>query len=339
MINNGPRVWGAWGPPTFLLLSFAAGCDSGSSAPVAGYQGVVEFEERRLGFAVSGRVLEVHVDEGQHVNEGALLAVMDDSVERAQTPVRLEEMQAAEQRAKLVAASSRPEEIRALQARIRAAQALEKQLAHNLAREEELVRGGATPVSVVQDLQRELERATAQRNELEQNLSLLRRGARPEERAAAQAQANASAAQLAALEKRLDQYQLHALQPGEVLRVFVERGEVVGAAVPVLSLADTSRPYADIFVPQAEITRLQVGQLVHVRVDGLNSALNGHIAHLSQQTEFTPRYLFSENERPNLVVRVRVQIEDEQRQLRAGIPAFVTPTLTSDGTRSAQLSR
>ena len=31
---------------------------------------------------------------------------------------------------------------------------------------------------------------------------------------------------------------------------------------------------------------------------------------LGRQTEFTPRYLFSERERPNLVVRVRVRIDD-----------------------------
>jgi hypothetical protein len=34
--------------------------------------------------------------------------------------------------------------------------------------------------------------------------------------------------------------------------------------------------------------------------------------------------LFSERERPNLVVRVRVRIEDPKRLLHAGVPVFVT---------------
>jgi hypothetical protein len=42
------------------------------------------------------------------------------------------------------------------------------------------------------------------------------------------------------------------------------------------------------------------------------------------RTEFTPRYLFSEGERENLVLRVRVRIEDPKRELHGGVPAFVT---------------
>jgi hypothetical protein len=38
--------------------------------------------------------------------------------------------------------------------------------------------------------------------------------------------------------------------------------------------------------------------------------------------EFTPRYLFSEKERPNLVVRVRIALEDPAEKLHAGVPAF-----------------
>src|SRR5690606_26994780 len=103
---------------------------------------------------------------------------------------------------------------------------------------------GATPLSLAEDLQTQLERATAQRQELEQNLSLLRSGARPEEVAQAQAQAKASAAQLSALEERLEHYRLRALVSGRVLEVYAELGEVVGAAVPVVAVANTEHPYA-----------------------------------------------------------------------------------------------
>ena len=42
------------------------------------------------------------------------------------------------------------------------------------------------------------------------------------------------------------------------------------------------------------------------------------IEHVFPNTEFTPRFLFSESERPNLVVRVRVRIDDPRRELHAG---------------------
>jgi hypothetical protein len=43
---------------------------------------------------------------------------------------------------------------------------------------------------------------------------------------------------------------------------------------------------------------------------------------VSPDTEFTPKFLFSDRERPHLVVRVRVRVEDPQRRLHSGVPAF-----------------
>ena len=51
--------------------------------------------------------------------------------------------------------------------------------------------------------------------------------------------------------------------------------------------------------------------------------VSGEIEYISPKTEFTPRFLFSDRERPNLVIRVRVRIKDPERALHAGVPAFV----------------
>jgi HlyD family secretion protein len=108
-----------------------------------------------------------------------------------------------------------------------------------------------------------------------------------------------------------------------LLEVDVEQGEVVAAAAPVVTLADPQRPYVDVFVPQAEIARVFVGEGATVKIDALSQALSGKVEHIARRTEFTPRYLFSETERATLVVRVRIRIADPKEQLRAGVPAFV----------------
>jgi HlyD family secretion protein len=108
-----------------------------------------------------------------------------------------------------------------------------------------------------------------------------------------------------------------------VLDVNFEQGEVVGAASPVVTIADTHHPYVDVFVPQAEIASVSVKQGARIKVDSLPSELSGVVEHISRRTEFTPRYLFSERERATLVVRVRVRVDDPREQLRAGVPAFV----------------
>ena len=60
-----------------------------------------------------------------------------------------------------------------------------------------------------------------------------------------------------------------------------------------------------------------------VRVDSVAESFAGRVEHISPTTEFSPRYIFSERERPSLVVRVRVRIDDPKHQLHRGVPAFV----------------
>jgi HlyD family secretion protein len=79
----------------------------------------------------------------------------------------------------------------------------------------------------------------------------------------------------------------------------------------------------EVFVPEPRIADVQLGAAASVRIDGLASALQGAVEHIARYTEFTPRYLFSERERPNLVVRVRVRVSDPEQRLRAGVPARV----------------
>ena len=57
-----------------------------------------------------------------------------------------------------------------------------------------------------------------------------------------------------------------------------------------------------------------------------DASVRSTVERIGYKTEFTPRYLFSEKERSNLVVRVRVRVSDPGHLLRAGVPAFVTPS-------------
>ena len=93
---------------------------------------------------------------------------------------------------------------------------------------------------------------------------------------------------------------------------------------PVVTIADTRRPYAEVFVPEGELARVQLGASAEVGADGLDRTVPGQVEHIGRQAEFTPRYLFRERERPNLVFRVRVRIDDGGQKLHAGLPAFVT---------------
>lgn len=306
----------------------ASGCRSAQGAEEpdgrSSLQGVVELEETPLGFELGGRLTQLLVKEGDVVEVGSVLARIDDGLERSSRDAQAGQVEVAKQQAGAVRAGARGEELRSLQARVDAAKATEDLLVKQAGRERTLVEKGAVAAASLDDVEAQLARASAERDSLEHNLKLLRQGARREDVSVAEARAQAASAALEVNDARLVRHELRAPIRGTVLDVNYEPGEVVGAAAPVFTLADTHRPYIDVFVPQAGISAVSVGQAARVRVDALSAELGGKVEHIARRTEFTPRYLFSEKERSTLVVRVRVRVDDPKEQLRAGVPAFVS---------------
>jgi HlyD family secretion protein len=305
-----------------MLLAVA--CQRAAPVPKpTAFQGVVELEETTLSFELGGRLKELPVNEGDMVEAGAVLARIDSSLEQSLRNANASQVQVAKQQVSAVKAGARSEQVRSLTARLSAAQASEDLLVKQAARERQLLAAGAVAAASADDVEARLARASAERQALEHELKLLKQGARVEDVAVADARAQAAVIALEQNDERLQRHELRAPMHAVVLDVHRELGEVVGAGAPVVTLADTQKPYVDVLVPQARISAVSLGQGARVKVDALASELPGRVEHIARRTEFTPRYLFSERERATQVVRVRVRVDDARQQLRAGVPAFV----------------
>lgn len=303
----------------------ASGCGRASAGmDDDALQGVVEFDDRRLGFELAGRVHTVSLARGDLVRAGAEVATLDDSLERPARAARAAEVEAAQAQVRLLRAGARPQDVRATEAQIRGLRATEGALREDLARTRRLAAQGAVATAGLDDLDAQLTRTGAERAAQEERLALLHAGARPQEIDAAQARVRAAEAALAAEDERLTRYTLRSPLDGVVMEVHADPGEVTAPGTPVLTVADTAHPYVDVFVAQGHLAGVRAGAPAVVRVDATREPFHGHVEHVGQRTEFTPRYLFSERERPNLVVRVRVRVEDPRGALHAGVPAFVT---------------
>src|SRR4051812_38311710 len=123
MINNGR----ARGLALVLLALSMAACRGGGAPPADTFQGIIELEDRVLGFEVPGRVLALDVQRGDRVQANALLASLDDTLARQVLAARRSELAAARAQATLVSSGSRAEEVRAMAAQLRAASAAEAQ--------------------------------------------------------------------------------------------------------------------------------------------------------------------------------------------------------------------
>jgi HlyD family secretion protein len=316
MINN-------FGLPFALGAMLIASCEPKPQHP-GSFQGVVEFDERVLSFETAGRVIKLPAVRGAEVRAGDILATLDDKLEQTVRESREAEALAARADLSLVRAGTRPEQIRSMEAELRGAQANEMLFQKNVARERALLENGAVAQASVDDLESRLSAATAERQSIEQRLRELVNGARKEQIASAEARAAAADRSAHVEAERVNRHDLTALTAGRILDVHVESGEVVAVGTPVVTVADTSHPYADVFIPEGGLDGMRVGVAASIAVDAASEPFRGHIEDVGRRTEFTPRYLFSERERPNLVVRVRVRIDDPAEKLHSGVPAFVT---------------
>jgi HlyD family secretion protein len=109
---------------------------------------------------------------------------------------------------------------------------------------------------------------------------------------------------------------------GVVLTKNVEAGEVVIPRSPVVTLANLSDLWINVYVPETQTGRVHLGQKVRITVDSFpNEQFTGAVSFISSESEFTPKTIQTEEERIKLVYRVKVAIDNTGQRLKPGMPA------------------
>ena len=112
---------------------------------------------------------------------------------------------------------------------------------------------------------------------------------------------------------------------GTVSVRLAEAGQVVAAGQPVLRIAELAHPWVRVYLAEADLPRVQLGQRAEVRVDGVpGKVFAGRLAFIAPQAEFTPKTVETKALRVDLVYRAKVEVDDPLGQLKIGMPADVT---------------
>jgi multidrug resistance efflux pump len=285
--------------------------------------GFLEADEIRVGSRVGGRVARVLVDEGSRVVAGEALLELepfDLSERRAEQAARV---RALEARASELVAGPRSQEIEAARARRDAAQAALSLAELDEARTRSLVEGSIRSREALDRSQAVLEAARADLRAAEEALALLEEGTRKETLAAAAAELEAARAALRALDRALDELVVRAPTVAVVEACELEPGDLVAPNAPVIALRDASELRVRAYVPQDRLS-FTVGAPVEVGVDAHpGRRFRGRVDFVAPAAEFTPSNVQTPEERSEIVVRVRVTLEEGQELLRPGFSADV----------------
>ncbi len=309
--------------PSVFIPFFLLSCTAHKGVP-EGFQGVVEYEERVVAFEAAGRVERVGAVRGDVLTDGQEIARVDDSIATLVRDARVQDVNVAKADLAIVKAGSRNQDVAAQADELKAAIASEELQRKAHERISELTRTGSFAKAELDKADADLERAVAQRKAIASRLSALKQGARPEEISRAEVRVHQAEAALALEEARLRRSVLTAKGAGVVLDVLIKAGEFANVGAGALTVADTAHPFADVFVPEKDLAGIGVGKKAHVVIDQDARPLGAVVEHVSHTTEFTPKFVFSPEERAHLMVRVRIRIDDPEKRLHAGVPAFAT---------------
>jgi HlyD family secretion protein len=293
-----------------------------SSANELKLSGNIEAHESLVSFKVTGRIIELPVDEGMAMKAGDLLARLDSADYRQQVAADEATKRVRSRQLMLGLAGSRWQDVEAAKQTVIDSKADLDQKKKDYARYEALYEKDEIPAQTRDQAATNVTRAQAAYDRAQEILNELVEGTRKEEldvdrSNVRQAQENLDMSQI-----RLSYTVLRAPFDGIVLVRQAELGEVVSPGTPIVTLADLDHIWLRVYLPETDLGKIHWGQAVNVRTDTYpGKTYRGHVSVIASDAEFTPKSVQTEKERVTLVYRIKIDVENPNHELKPGMPA------------------
>lgn len=316
---------------------------SGGEGPgegFAGGNGRIEATEIDIAAKLAGRVDQILVDEGDFVEAGQVLAIMQTDVLQAQ----LSEARAQHQQALTAEASAKSQVVLresdklAAEATVAQREAELDSIERRLERTTVLTRKGAVADQQYDDEVTSMHAAKAAVATAEAQVAVAQANveAAKAQVAGAQAQVKAALATIERIEADIKDSSLVAPRNGRIQYRIAQPGEVLGAGGKVLNLVDLSDVYMTFFLPTTATGAVQFGSEARIVLDAAPQyPIPAYISYVASTAQFTPKTVETADEREKLMFRVKARIKKEllaeyQQYVKTGLPGVVWVKLDPD---------
>jgi HlyD family secretion protein len=293
-----------------FCAAFLFGCSGGDGTTISA-SGTIEATDVTLSAQAGGQIKRVIADEGNIVQIGDTLLIIDNT----DWVYQLEQMRGgyemAEAQFRLALKGAREEDVIQSEASYKNAE-------DDLRRMEDLYR--AKSVS-----EKQLDDAQTRFIVSQQTWEKMKRGSRQEEIDAARARRDQTKAQMASLQKKVNDCVITATASGTITKRFVEQGELASTGMALYRISILSPMDITIYVSESDLPKVKLNQKALVHIDAFqNKDYEGKVIFISPSAEFTPKNIETKDERTKLVFSVKVEVLNPDGTLKAGIPADVT---------------
>ena len=215
----------------------------------------------------NGEIIELHVEEGDWVEKGDLIATLSHWNEERDVAVREEELKKLRADLETLKYGARNEEVSLARQKIAAADLKVTAARSELERQRRLYESNTISERALEIAENEFRAAMVARNEAEAGLALVQSSAQESEIAAAEATIARNEVDLAFSKLNLEYTTIRATVSGQIVSSLKERP--VGAFLPagelVTEIEDSRTITAEVDVPETEISEVKIGAEVELR--------------------------------------------------------------------------
>ena len=284
--------------------------------------GNIEAHESLVSFKVQGRIVDLPIQEGQQVEEGALLARLEDADSRQKVRIDEANVDVRQSNLALTLAGTREQEVKASQQAVIDAQADLEQKRLDNTRAQQLFAKDEIPAQDRDLAATALKRSEAAYRAAQQRYNEAQEGSRKEDIDIARANLAQASANLGL--SRIDESYttLRAPSTGVITVREAELGEVVAPGSPVVTLSDLDHIWLRAYIAETDLGRIAWGQAATITTDTYpGKQYHGRISFISPDAEFTPKSVQTTEERVTLVYRIKIDIDNPNHELKPGMPA------------------
>lgn len=284
----------------WILISISLivmGCNNGEDA--LEYTGIAEGVSVKVPALTGGKIINLNVDEGQFVEKGQLIAVVDTvelSINYTQLWASLEELDVQTEIAKTNLSRTKNDY---------------NYFEEKYNRMTELYKSNSIPKQTLDDINNKYETVKSAFSSAKQYLKSI------------DAKRKSLEAQLQLIVKKINDAKITSPFAGFVTSKYFEAGEAIMPLNPIVEIINTQKIETDIYVSEKQIPEINLGQQVTVKIDGSEKDLTGKIEWISPEAEFTPKTILTPETRTSLVYAVKITIENPDGVLKHGMPIVV----------------
>lgn len=249
-------------------------------------QGTVECTTYKASSKVPGRIDDMMVEEGQHVEKGQLLY----SLSTPELDAKLQQAEAVKSAASALdqaaLAGARVQQIEAAMNMWQKAQAGLELARKTYERVQNLYEQGVIPAQKLDEATANYRAMEATAQAAKAQYDLAQDGARKEDKEAAAARVRQAQGAVSEVESYIRDAMVYSPVTGEVSTIIAETGELVGSGYPVVAILDMSDMWVTFNVKETLLPGITMGMHFKGHVPALDADVEFEVSYIAPQADF-----------------------------------------------------